>query len=394
MFTAIIVTAVLAGCLAVVVYQNNIMPTVAFPPHPMPKVNGLDDIEVAVAVTPTGTAVGPMSSSKDYYEWTQPELDAWMVLAQPALTIIKGSLKKTFCLPADRDAHTISPAFGLSAKMRETARTCSSASYVYYRRADYTRASDCGLDALELSAVCDHGGPVIAATVARAIQSMSLPCIESSVGRLSSADLEHAADRLSAIKKKQRHWTEIVMEEKYMSVAHQMQIIKDSSPIFSKRKAIRQRIEYFDQVLKESRKPYEVRSSVTPPTILNWITDGYIQDVHVRVIERDAQMAVLRAWVAVLRYQKDTGSYPPSLKALVPRYLEAVPIDPFGGATRPPLIYHKTASGFLLYSLGPDMKDDGGVPATPKTILHSGDIVAGKLTEPWEPFRATAPPAG
>ncbi len=385
MFTAIIVTAVLAGCLAVVVYQNNIMPTVAFPPHPMPKVNGLDDIEVAVAVTPTGTAVGPMSSSKDYFEWTQPELDAWMILAQPSLSRIKGSLQKAFCVPTHRDPNTIDPAFAMYAKLRESAHTCTSASYVYYRRGDYSKGADYSLDALELGATSDHGGPLVAAMVSWSIQKISLAGVEAAVKQLPSSGLAHVADRLSEVQKKHRSWKDTLTEEKYRSLALHLAAIKNLSPVFNKREAIKLRTRYFDQLLKESTEPYQVKSSAKPPTSLGMMPDDLALQMRVQHVEREAQMAVLRAWVDVLRYQKDTGSYPPSLKALVPRYLEAVPIDPFGGATRPPLIYHKTASGFLLYSLGPNMKDDGGAPATPKTILHSEDIVAGKLTEPFKP---------
>ncbi len=43
-------------------------------------------------------------------------------------------------------------------------------------------------------------------------------------------------------------------------------------------------------------------------------------------------------------------------------------IDPFTGK---PLIYRRTASGFIVYGLGKDRVDNGGSP------LHGADIVAG-----------------
>jgi hypothetical protein len=49
--------------------------------------------------------------------------------------------------------------------------------------------------------------------------------------------------------------------------------------------------------------------------------------------------------------------YPDALGELSPQLLPAVPVDPFDGQ---PLRYRKQDTGYLLYSIGPDLKDDGG----------------------------------
>jgi hypothetical protein len=62
--------------------------------------------------------------------------------------------------------------------------------------------------------------------------------------------------------------------------------------------------------------------------------------------------------VAVERFRADrNGAPPPSLAALVPSYLPAVPIDPF---TALPLVYAASGEGYRLYSVDHDMKDDSG----------------------------------
>jgi len=38
--------------------------------------------------------------------------------------------------------------------------------------------------------------------------------------------------------------------------------------------------------------------------------------------------------------------------------LKALPIDPFSDK---PLVYRRTEDGFILYSVGPNFEDDGGV---------------------------------
>jgi hypothetical protein len=69
----------------------------------------------------------------------------------------------------------------------------------------------------------------------------------------------------------------------------------------------------------------------------------------------DAALAAL----AIAEYQRDHGVWPPNLEALVPTYLPHLPIDQFTG--QPPR-YRITVEGPVLYSVGVDRDDDGGLP--------------------------------
>jgi hypothetical protein len=65
------------------------------------------------------------------------------------------------------------------------------------------------------------------------------------------------------------------------------------------------------------------------------------------------------------RYRLAHGQYPESLEALVPQFADKLPRDIIGGQ---PLKYHRTADGrFVLYSVGWNEKDDGGVPGKTAT---------------------------
>ncbi len=68
--------------------------------------------------------------------------------------------------------------------------------------------------------------------------------------------------------------------------------------------------------------------------------------------------------IALVRYNQDKGQYPDSLKELVDSgYLKELPADPWSDK---PLVYKKTDKGFILYSIGLNSKDDGGVVARDK----------------------------
>ena len=66
--------------------------------------------------------------------------------------------------------------------------------------------------------------------------------------------------------------------------------------------------------------------------------------------------------LALHAYYLKEKYFPQALSELVPGYLTAVPPDPF--ADGQPLIYRRLSPNrFMLYSVGPDGKDDGGTPS-------------------------------
>jgi hypothetical protein len=69
-------------------------------------------------------------------------------------------------------------------------------------------------------------------------------------------------------------------------------------------------------------------------------------------IERNLHVAF-----ALAAYKRDQSRYPVRLADLSPKYLATVPDDLYSGK---PLIYKTTEKGYLLYSVGPNGKDDGG----------------------------------
>jgi len=89
---------------------------------------------------------------------------------------------------------------------------------------------------------------------------------------------------------------------------------------------------------------------------------------------REALVTVL----AVMRYRKEHGSYPANLDELVAvGYLDRLPMDPYSGRM---LAYTPIGDRFLLYSVGANLKDDGGALGTgykgqPRMWADNGDWV-------------------
>jgi hypothetical protein len=77
----------------------------------------------------------------------------------------------------------------------------------------------------------------------------------------------------------------------------------------------------------------------------------------------DVAIEGTRIMLAIEGYRADAGALPETLDALVPDYLEAVPVDPTHGD---PFVYRidgDEAIGYVLYSIGLDRTDDGGTPS-------------------------------
>jgi hypothetical protein len=88
-------------------------------------------------------------------------------------------------------------------------------------------------------------------------------------------------------------------------------------------------------------------------------TSGWDQvfDLYVQhMVHLDCAQTVL----AVKRYELAHGALPETLEALVPQFLDAVPIDPFNGM---PIRFKSKDSQFVIYSVGEDGQDNLGLPA-------------------------------
>jgi len=81
-----------------------------------------------------------------------------------------------------------------------------------------------------------------------------------------------------------------------------------------------------------------------------------------RAADAEARRRILITAIALERYRQKLGSYPQTLAELEPDFLKNVPVDFMDGQ---PLRYRLTADGhFLLYSIGLDCVDNGGIIQT------------------------------
>jgi hypothetical protein len=139
---------------------------------------------------------------------------------------------------------------------------------------------------------------------------------------------------------------------------------------------------YYRRRIAESKKPFRQRAAVPAPddawsryqmsmtgeSAAAWQSEG-----------APTQLALLEVALAVRLYRLRHGRYPATLRDVERRWLPEVPVDLWGQR----LVYRREDGEPVIYSLGPDGKDDRGrsldLRALNSSAAAPGDLVFGKL---------------
>lgn len=106
----------------------------------------------------------------------------------------------------------------------------------------------------------------------------------------------------------------------------------------------------------------ELRRSLERQSELHALTRAWLRGMNgPRVVLKDAAMTArlrtARIAIAVERFRLAHGQFPDTLMELDPFGMRAVPTDPFDGRS---LRYKRLSTGYIVYSVGEDGRDDGG----------------------------------
>ena len=151
-------------------------------------------------------------------------------------------------------------------------------------------------------------------------------------------------------------------------------------PLFYKDQQISLRI--WDRIIPALDRPYrEGRGKSLDRLILRApkyavVTRFMLPVYSGAVASRDTAQAnvdLARTAMALSAYRSRFGSYPSSLPELEARLGWEIPNDIFSGK---PFVYKRQGDSYELYSIGANLKDDGGVPPKPnQNRYEAGDVV-------------------
>ncbi len=132
------------------------------------------------------------------------------------------------------------------------------------------------------------------------------------------------------------------------------------------------RIDVYEALITASREPWPGRldriSAIQMPAISKYSSYGVYVEAPadtIRALAIDAaEIGSARLAVAIERFRRANGDrLPARLDEVTPAFLDKIPFDPFSGK---PMLYRVEDGGYVVYSVGPDRKDDGGVTSRAK----------------------------
>lgn len=393
---------------------NNRPPTITVPtPRPIAN-NGYDDFVRAGRLAQAIKHKSPASLSS-------PPADTAGLLkvtaactkdAAPALAALRQGLSKTTQAPPVRSTNAFRPQY---ASFRELARTILGVAMYYEMSGQPGKAAEVMLDGEEMAVLFPRGGGILEEMVGFACEGLSLSYFEKALPQLSQAELTIVADRLDRIAARRQPYVDAVREESNISTADWIEILRDPQnqslkarfklirdmmprengqnltwqkhwktaryTFADKTAMLRENQAYFKALAEEARGPYVGSSRVPVPDNFIAMQSSSVDYARSRHLVWTSILDLYRLEIGLYRYRAATGRFPDALSQLTPTYLKTVPIDPFTGRAAQAYRY-KTPDGgksFLLYGLGPDMKDDAGLPVRYPNAPANGDMVAGHL---------------
>jgi|GEM_PF-752720 len=349
-----------------------------------------------------GADASPVSPDRRYKPTpTLALMQEMMRASQPAMDLLHQGFTAEYCEVPCRSFYTQLHHF---AKFRFFTQVITAHAYTKSCSGDWSGAMESCLDGLRLGADVPHGGVHLSMRVGTALQKIARQQVWEIIPHLSTSEAGAASRRWESIMASQVPMIENLQEEKWYVEAGLLELFNDPNwketlardfvgeevgnefQLVSKSTLYTNLNRYLDAQIEQARRPYAARGPepLLPddPISKRWFSRIYHDGLFPETFSI-TQNSLLLVSLALQAYHAEHNAYPATLVELTPAYLKAVPDDPF--ALQAPLCYQRTETGYLLYSIGPDGKDDGGIPcsggqkAGDKGVVPEaiGDIVAG-----------------
>nr|MDQ2800452.1 hypothetical protein [Armatimonadota bacterium] len=346
----------------------------------MPATNARDYFIQASALAKETVVVNGKTKDESDAPLTTSELGLLSQSNQPAFKM----LHEGFAFPyQEPPARSFSALFPYYAKERHLARALAFDARYKTARGDWAGATNSSLDSVQLGEMVPRGGVLIGMLVGVACQAIGRRQAWKAVPHLTGPQAQSAARRLEQIRARHVPFADTLQEEKWFTQAAMQETFRhpgwrgslgDLSGgtagkfqqaqlwFTSKRAILTNYTRYMDQAIANARQPYgaHLADPATPNDPFNQILIPVFSQARFNDARSETENSLLLVSLALQAYKSDHGAYPPALSALVPAYLKVIPDDPC--AASGPLHYKLSGSKYVLYSVGPDGKDDGGKP--------------------------------
>jgi hypothetical protein len=389
----------------------------AIPNPVLPNPNAFDFYVAAGSAITNDNQVGNAASTKPPTPFSLAQKEALVQQNAGVITTLHQGFAYPYLNPPCRSNTTLLPYF---ARYRSLARLLLLRGNVQAEKGDWAGAFDSYLDVLRLGEDVPHGSILLGAMVGRACRGMGRRPMWEGVAHLDAAQSKSAATRLAGIMERHFAYADTLQEEKWFGQACRLEVFNDpqqlkalftpngaaGSPgaarsaslsnllyfVYSKNRIMHSFTTYMDRYIDNARLPYAAHPATptAPADPVNTAMSLNYARFRMEDVNSETQNGLLLVTLALQAFRLEHGRYPASLAELAPVYLKRLPDDLF--ALHGTFGYRIQGEGYVLYSVGPDAKDDGGTRIDDVSKARSnnpnlryfvdetsvGDIVAGK----------------
>jgi len=401
-------------------HQGNVTPALNLPaPSPVPAPNAFDTLDRAYGQfhdldKVDNTLSSGVTLSPDFSNGLKgiTLTDSARIASEnsPAVASLEHGLTESYCAPPWL---TNRQTFGYLPHDRGMARAISFSARVAGRKGDWTTTIRESLDCIDLGNKIDESGGLLPKLVGLACGALGRPTAWGAVDHLDSQTALESGRRLETLTDNRASFSSTLHQEKMNIDTVVVNEFRQPYPLYDltgeprlkykiiqgmyftfnpKSRTLTLFNSYMDAASHTAKLPYQTAQKTGDPPLPRDMLCLILCPTPSKILFKDTADAafdrLLTTSLALRAYSLDHGgAYPASLGGLCPKYLTHVPIDPFGNGMAP-LIYRGVKSTYLLYSIGPDGKNDGGRPFLHRTTSgqttrrwctmdDTGDIVAG-----------------
>lgn len=383
-------------------------------PKPTPVPNGYDlYVAAQTAIIPANPPVdqvnNPTLVTDPKVIATQYSLarrTAWLQANTKAWKLFERAKAADSLHPSERNPLAVG--FGNYAQLRELARCKVIGANTAKMRGDWNTAAKEGLDIIEMGGDIKRGGPLLGFLVGAAIEAIGENSFRDTPAHLSGLQARHAAKRLEKLMSTRTSLADALREDRWVGLVRLRHIMRTQGwrrpstwgmkaslldqlkvQFLSQSQILKSYNSALDEAIKRAEQPYSANTPAPPraDNFVNKEVNPSFSRAKFHESRADTQLSLLLLRFALRAYRVEKGAYPTKLNQLAPTYLNTIPLDPFGNGT--PLGYRKQGDSYLLWSIGPDGKDDKGKPIPPrgtrKIAMIAPDGVGDAIVIPeWE----------
>jgi type II secretory pathway pseudopilin PulG len=382
-------------------------PVVKIPTPVMPHPNAFDFYVKAGNAVTGDKQIGDAVSLKPTASLSLAQKEALVQQNANAIDTLHQGFAYPYVNPPCRSWDTLFPYY---ARFRGMTRLLSLRGKVRAAHGDWGGAMESFQDAIRIGEDVPHGSPVIGALVGIACQAIGRRPMWKIVDHLNAAQSHAALDRLASTMARRLPFADTIQEEKWTGQAGMLEVFNNSKKqaallnsseapndvsaatarslsslfflAYSKNKIMHNFTTYMDGYSQVAQQPYGRHPA--PPALptdpFNRSLVPIFSQARMKDIACETQNGLLLITLALHAFRLEHGRYPASLTELLPAYLKRLPEDPFGpGGT---FKYRVKGKRYVLYSVGPDGKDDGGTPIDDPKKATSSNPNARYFVEP------------